>query len=69
MVLEISWEVSDGYVGKSRPQGLIVNVEDYMDIEEWENLSEDEKRDEIDNWVYEDFSDKVTYSIGDVNEV
>ena len=54
--MRIRWEVGDGYVGKSRPH--------YLDIpdEEFDEMSDEEKTDLIDDYVQQDFDNKVDYS-------
>jgi hypothetical protein len=69
MRLEIQWEVCDGYCGKSRPQTLQIETEDYLEADTpYETLSEDEKRECIVEWVEGDFQSKVTYSIKSIKE-
>lgn len=69
MKLKIKWEAEDGYCGKSRPQTLIIETQDYLeDDHHYEEMTEDEKQKLIDERVYEDFQQKVTYSITSIEE-
>ena len=53
--MRVRWEISDGYVGKSRPH--------YTEIpdEEFDGLNEEEKEQLIDDWVEEEFNNKVSF--------
>lgn len=59
----VTWEVEDGYVGKSRPQSTTIDIEQNMDLTEWESMSEDEKRDFIGEMVQCDFEQKISFTI------
>ena len=63
--IKVRWEVEDGYVGKSRPQTTIIDIEQLMDIEEWEAMTEDKKREFIEEIVQEDFEQKISFGISD----
>lgn len=54
--MKIKWEVEDGYVGKSRPQ--FVDVPD----EDLEGLSPEEQDDIIEDYVQQDFDNKISWS-------
>ena len=63
MVVEVRWEVEDGYVGPSRTQ--------YTKIEACEidkEMTLDEVRDHIDLLVREDFEMNIAWNIGNLNE-
>ncbi len=53
----ITWEVDDGYDGKSRPQ--ITEIEEI----DFEGLEGYEKEDFINDCVQEDFSQRITWNI------
>jgi hypothetical protein len=56
--MQIKWEIEDGYIGSSRPQ--------YTDVpnEELAECSDDEERKQlIDDYVREDFEQRIAYSI------
>ena len=64
--IQVVWEVSDGYVGKSRPQKLEIDIEnDVMSEEEWVELSHEEKLEVINEAVQDDFERTVSFSITD----
>jgi len=54
--MRIRWEVTDGYVGKSRPQ--------YVDVpdEDLDGLSEDEQNDVIEGYVLTEFENSISFS-------
>jgi len=55
--MRITWEVEDGYAGKSRPQ--YTEVPD-VEIEACE--SEDEENELINEYIQRDFEMKISYS-------
>lgn len=55
--MEITWQVEDGYVGKSRPQYTEIPDEDL------EGMTEEEKEDYIYQWIQQDFDDKISWVI------
>jgi hypothetical protein len=62
--IKVTWEVEDGYAGKSRPQTTIIDIEqEHMSEGEWNELSEDEKRELIEDCVREDFENKISFGI------
>lgn len=68
MKINITWEVSDGYVGKSRPQHCTFNSDDYMDEEDWNDLTEEEKQKYIDDFVQEEFYRNISWAITNIKE-
>ena len=60
--IKVRWEVADGYAGKSRPQYTTINTEDFDD---WEEMSEGEKKGHIEEMVQEDFEQKISFCIED----
>ena len=63
--MRITWEVEDGYVGKSRPQHLEIGDEELDDIiDQFDGRVEDIMK-EIDWYVQEDFEQKVTWTYSD----
>jgi hypothetical protein len=65
MKTKITWTIEDGYVGKLRPQTFIFNSEDYMDDEDWEALTEQERLDAMHEAAQDDFDQKVSWAIID----
>lgn len=65
MKIIVRWEVEDGYAGNSRPQKTSINTDDYMDQEEWDALSSDQKKEIIEEAVQGGFETVITYSIED----
>jgi hypothetical protein len=63
--IKVRWEVEDGYVGKSRPRTTTIDIEQLMDIEEWEAMPEDKKREFIEEIVQKDFEQKISFGISD----
>ena len=62
--LKITWEVDDGYVGKSRPQFAIIpedELEGYDDPEEREEF--------INEWVQDEFEMSIGWSITNTEEL
>lgn len=57
----IHWEVEDGYVGKSRPQHTNIPDEELDDCE-----NEKERNQLIEDYVQEDFDQKITWYIKSV---
>jgi hypothetical protein len=68
MILHITWEIEDGYVGGSRPQHLDVDTDDWMDADEWENMPAEEKEDFKYERVQEAFDNKVSFYIKETKE-
>lgn len=60
--MKVTWEVDDGYVGKSRPQTIIIKDSVFDD------MTEEEKMLEIEEWVSEDFSSKVGFTITHIDK-
>ena len=56
--MEVTWEVNDGYVGKSRPHYTEV-PDDELD----ECKTKEEKQELINEYVQGEFSDYVSWSI------
>lgn len=61
----VTWEVCDGYAGKARPQKTTVIPSLEFSKDEWEGMSEEEKKDFITEAVQEDFNNKITPEIDD----
>lgn len=57
--IEVDWEVSDGYAGKSRPQHTKICIADIMDCE-----SEDDVKALIDDCIAADFEQKIQADYG-----
>ena len=61
----VQWQVDDGYVG-NRPQKTVIDVEnDLMTEGEWNDLSYEQKTENILSMVQEDFENRITFSIDD----
>lgn len=65
MKIEVTWEIEDGYAGKSRPQHLSFDTDDFMDEQEWNDLPEKDKKEIINQEVLRDFNDKISYAVTD----
>ena len=59
------WEVEDGYAGKSRPQHTKIDTNDQFEDDEWEEMSEKEKKEWIEEQVEEDYRNKISFYISD----
>jgi hypothetical protein len=59
MRITVPWEVSDGYIGKSRPQKTIIEVDD----EHWEELNETEREELIEEHVQAHFNEEIGFEI------
>lgn len=53
--IEVTWQVEDGYVGKSRPQHTTFRI----DKEDWELYDEQDKMDCVDEYIEGDFRVKI----------
>jgi len=56
--MEITWEVEDGCVGKSRPHHLTIPNEELEDYE-----TEEEKQEFIEEYVQNEFEQTISFSI------
>lgn len=56
--MEVKWQVDDGYAGPARPQYTKVPDEELAECE-----SEQEREDLINDYVSEDFLQKITWYI------
>jgi len=65
MKIEVKWKVVDGYIGKNRPQTTTFETNDYYDGDDWNMLSENEKKALINEIVQQDFDNKISYEIND----
>ena len=63
MKITVHWQVEDGYVGKSRPQKTIIKPYEDLGQEEWEEMSESERDEYIEQCVQDDFDQKVSFAI------
>jgi hypothetical protein len=59
--IRITWEVSDGYAGGSRPHHFSVDPENYR------NTDPEDMKTELGDEIQQDFSDKVSW-VCDVSE-
>lgn len=59
--IKCDWQVDDGYITGKRPQKTIYKPYDYFDLDEWENMSYDEKIKHISDEVQEDFNNKISW--------
>lgn len=62
--MEIMWEVSDGYVGGSRPQYTEIDDGDILECD-----SVDEAMDMVQEYLQEDFEQNISWSMDDFEEV
>jgi hypothetical protein len=65
MKITVKWEVEDGYAGKSRPQKTIIDTERDMQEGEWDEMSQEERMEYIEECVQEDFDQKISFAIED----
>lgn len=61
---EVNWQIEDGYVGKRRPQKTKIDNIELLECE-----SEEEVKELIYDFVRDDFYNKISYSIDNMNEV
>jgi hypothetical protein len=60
MKIQIKWEVCDTFIGESKPQNRVFNTLDYdLTDEEWNNSTEVEKEQIIEDEVNADFDNKL----------
>lgn len=62
--IAVEWEVGDGYVGKSRPQSTLIDVEDFD-----ADMTEGEMEDLVYQMVDDDFRQTITPDIGNMDTV
>jgi len=60
--MKITWEVEDGYVGGARPHHSEIPDEDF------EGMTEEEKEKYIQEWIQDDFSNSIFWSITKIEE-
>lgn len=58
---KVTWEVDDGYAGKSRPQHTTVKPSDDFTEEEWNEMDELYKKEYVDQMVQYDFDGMSFY--------
>ncbi len=62
--INITWEVSDGYAGKSRPHNSIITEDDTgYSWDEWDELDDYIKDEIIESCIQEDFNEKISWCI------
>ena len=61
--MRVTWEVEDGYVGKSRPQHTEIPDDELSDCE-----TEDEKQHLIEEYIQSDFEQNISWSITHTEE-
>lgn len=61
--MKVCWQVEDGYVGPSRPQYTEVPDDELAEME-----TETEREELIDEYVQEDFMQKITWTILGIEE-
>jgi len=59
----VTWEVSDGYMGKSRPQYTDIDDCDLADCE-----TEEEREMLIDDYIQSDFDQKISFYVVSLEE-
>ena len=57
-MIRITWEVEDGYVGKSRPQHYTLTP---FEVEEYNECEDDEDRQDLLNQIVQDEFDNKIY--------
>ena len=64
MIINVTWEVDDGYAGGSAPHNLEVNTNDFVnDDDEWNELTEEQKENYIADAVQDDFDNSINWYI------
>ena len=63
MKITVHWQIEDGYVGGSRPQETVIRPYEDLGQEEWEEMTESEREEFIQQCVQEDFEQKITFAI------
>ncbi len=58
--IEVTWEVADGYAGRTRPQRTKISHTDIVDCD-----SEDEVKKLIEESIQEDFEQKISPDFGE----
>ena len=69
MKLNVTWSLDTGRV---RPPSYSFELDverDIMDIDEWNALSDSEKREELEEFVQAEFENKISWNIDTVEEV
>jgi len=61
--MRVTWEVDDGYAGKSRPQHLDISDEEFEEC-----TTEEDKQVLIEDFVQEDFDNRITFHIIRIEE-
>jgi hypothetical protein len=54
--MKITWEIDDGYIGRSRPHHLEIPDNDM------EDMNDEEKVKYIEEYIQDDFNDKISWS-------
>lgn len=67
--IKIRWEVEDGYAGGSRPHTTTIDIERDFGMDEWREMSEQEKEEVIHDYVQADFEQQISYAIISKEEV
>lgn len=62
-VVELRWEVGDGYVGKSRPQKTQIHSS------ECEGMTREEIEEHVEQCMQDDFDQKITAEASNLREV
>jgi 23S rRNA U2552 (ribose-2'-O)-methylase RlmE/FtsJ len=58
--IEVTWEVADGYAGRTRPQRTKISHSDILDCE-----SEEDVRTCVEDSIREDFEQKISPDFGE----
>lgn len=66
--MRVTWEVEDGYVGKSSPQFTEIPDEDFEDFDGEICENKEERQEIIDNAVQNDFDQKISWAIVRIEE-
>ncbi len=62
--MEVTWEVEDGYLGKSRPKTTIIPDEEIADCE-----TEDEAMQLVEDYVQSDFDNEICWSFSEFSAI
>ena len=64
MKVRVTWQVDDGYVGKSRPQITIIPEEEFEDCK-----TEADRNAIIEEFVDSDFQNRISWFIDSIDEI
>lgn len=69
MKLKVNWSVDTGFLNYPKYTVEVDVEKDLMDLEEWNGLSEDEKQQELEDYVHGEFEKKISWNVDSVEEI